>query len=205
MEDNEVDTALELFTPHSDEEITIQLNFPVAEQFTETLILVEVQVYNFDTECETPSNVDSEPMPMPTGLILGQMENAVSKPVVPDSCLLSSFASNSVPTDSMMLHPSAFQNTINDALADVSFSADSRSECDGVIIPNVPSSDNEIDAASIATTSKEDLQCAHDDLVQSEMRRYGTNVCKIHPQQFVQQSDFMNRIAAVALKACEVN
>ena len=82
MEDNEVDTALELFTPHSNEEITIQQNSPVGEQFTETLKLVEpansdgeeaveVQVHNFDTECETPSNVDSEPMPMPTGLILG--------------------------------------------------------------------------------------------------------------------------------------
>ena len=115
------------------------------------------------------------------------------------------------------MHPSACQNTINDGLADVSFSADSRSECDDVIIPNVPGSDNEIDAASIATTSKEDLpvipplkskdsvQHAHDDLIQSEMRRYGTNVCKMHPQQFVQQGDFTNRIAAVGLKACEVN
>ena len=82
MEGNEFDTTLERLTPHSDEEITIQLNSPVSEQFTETLKLVEransngeevveVQVHNFDTECETPSNVDSEPMPMPTGLILG--------------------------------------------------------------------------------------------------------------------------------------
>ena len=145
------------------------------------------------------------------------MENAVNKPVVPDSCLLSPFASNSVPTDSMMPHPSACQNTINNSLADVSFSADSRSECDDVVIPNVPSSDNEIDAAAIAKTSKEDLpdipplkskdseQCAHDDLVQPEMKRYGTNVCKMHPQQFVQQADFTNRITAVGLKTCEVN
>ena len=105
------------------------------------------------------------------------MENAVSKPVVPDSCPLSLFASYSVPTDSMMQHPSACQNTINDGLADVSLSADSRNECDDIIIPNVPTSDNEIYAASIATTSNEDLpdipppkskdsvQRAHDDLV----------------------------------------
>ena len=108
------------------------------------------------------------------------MENAVNKPVVPDLCLLSPFASNSVPTDSMMLHPAACKNIINDSLADVSFSADSRSEFDDVIIQNVPRSDNEIDAAAIATTSKENLpdippvkskdsvQHAHDDLVQSE-------------------------------------
>ena len=67
----------------------------------------------------------------------------MTKPIVPDSCSLSPFASNSVPLDSMMLHPSACQNTINDGLADVSFSADSRSECDDIIIPSIPSSDNE--------------------------------------------------------------